>query len=75
MDTIKHYIGRNWFEHKEALAKHAHAKGLSTNLKVYGDLIEGTNKPLKDFADICTDDQRLTITICPKGQILKIKIG
>jgi hypothetical protein len=75
MSDIKQFIGKNWFEHKHHVEKHARARGLSTNLKVHGDVIEGTNKPLKDFVDICADDSRLTITICPKGKILALKVG
>lgn len=69
------YIGKNWFELRDTINAKAAGDGLSTNLKVKGDVIEGSNIPLKDFTDIMAGGDRLTITIEPKGKILTIKRG
>ncbi|RYD66737.1 MAG: hypothetical protein EOP83_04310 [Verrucomicrobiaceae bacterium] len=75
MNEIKKFIGRNWFENQDKINTLAAANGWSTNLKVLDDVIEGTNTRLRDFTDICTLDDRLTIKIRAKGEIVSVKLG
>jgi hypothetical protein len=69
------FIGQNYFNQKtksdlEAAANAAH---LSINLKVKGDVVEGTDIPFPDFKDIDVEDNRLTVTIDVYGTIQTIK--
>jgi hypothetical protein len=71
------FIGKNYFNEntREELETAARSAHLSVNLKVKGDVVEGTNIPFPDFKDIDVDDGRLTVTIEAAGTILSIKRG
>ncbi|RYF09269.1 MAG: hypothetical protein EOO77_24210 [Oxalobacteraceae bacterium] len=73
--SYAHFIGLNWFDHHPKINEHAKRHGHTTSLKVHGDVVEGTRIPLKDFADICSLENRVTVTIEPKGKILSIKLA
>ena len=75
--SFQRFIGKNYFDKKtgDDLEAAAHAAHLSINLKVKGDVVEGTNIPFPDFQDIDVDNSRLTVTINASGDILTIKRG
>jgi hypothetical protein len=75
--NFQNFIGRNYFDQKTSndLEAAAHSAHLSINLKVKGDVVEGTDIPFPDFQDIDVDNSRLTVTVNASGTILTIKRG
>lgn len=65
MNQFKPFIGKNWFNEREAIDKVAAKLGLYTNLKVKHE----------DVADIDIDDKRVTVSIEQGGKIVSFKRG
>lgn len=59
------FVGKNWFNEREAIDKLAAQMGFTTNLKVKGE----------DVMDIDVNDKRITITMEPAGKIISFKQG
>ena len=59
------FIGKNWFEHRDAINRLAEQHKLNTSIKVKGE----------DVADIMDDDSRLTIHMKPNGIIISFTRG
>lgn len=74
---FQNFIGKNYFKQdtNDDLRKAALHARVSINLKVKGDVIEGTDIPFPDFQDIDVESSRLTVTIDPSGIILSLKRG
>jgi hypothetical protein len=59
------FVGKNWFNEREAIDTLAAKLKLTTNLKVVGE----------DVPDIDVDDHRITVTIEQGGRIQSFRKG
>jgi hypothetical protein len=59
------FIGKNWFQNRDAINELAAKHKLSTSIKVRGE----------DVADIMDDDSRLTIHMAQDGKIIAFHRG